>query len=75
MKVISKITHDILDSNKHKDYEEMYISGVNHYKHLIQLEDLIQIVMVFSARLQGKRAHKAKKMVEELTNNDSDKEG
>lgn len=39
MKVISKITHDILDSNKHKEYEEMYISGVNHYKHLIQLPD------------------------------------
>lgn len=39
------------------------------------VEDLIQIVTVFSARLQGKRAHKAKKMIEELTKNDSDKEG
>ena len=39
------------------------------------VEDLIQIVTVFSARLQGKRAHKAKKMIEELTKNDSNKEG
>lgn len=39
------------------------------------VEDLIQIVTVFSARLQGKYAHKAKKVIEELTNNDSDKEG
>lgn len=38
------------------------------------VEDLIQIVTVFSARLQGKRAHKAKKMIEELTSDDSDKE-
>lgn len=38
------------------------------------VEDFIQIFTVFSARLQGKRAHKAKKMIEELTNNDSDKE-
>lgn len=39
------------------------------------VEDLIQIVTVFSARLQGKRAHRAKNMIEELTNDDSDKEG
>ena len=32
------------------------------------------IVTVFSARLQGKRAHKAKKMVEGLKSDDSDKE-
>lgn len=35
------------------------------------VEDLIQIVTVFSARLQGRRAHKAKKMIEELTGDDS----
>lgn len=39
------------------------------------VEDFIQIVTVFSARLQGKHVHKAKKMIEELTKNDSDKEG
>ncbi len=30
------------------------------------IEDLIQIVTVFSSRLQGKRANKAKKMIKEL---------
>lgn len=35
------------------------------------LEDLIQIVTVFSCRLQGKRANKAKKMLRELVENDS----
>ena len=30
------------------------------------VEDLIQIVTVFSCRLQGKRAHKAKKLIAEL---------
>ena len=34
------------------------------------VEDLIQIVTVFSCRLQGKRANKAKKMIEELSKND-----
>ena len=33
------------------------------------VEDLIQIVTVFSCRLQGKRANKAKKIIEELKNN------
>lgn len=30
------------------------------------VEDLIQIVTVFSCRLQGKRANKARKMIQEL---------
>lgn len=34
------------------------------------VEDLIQIVTVFSCRLQGKRANKAKKIIKELKNND-----
>ena len=34
------------------------------------VEDLIQIVTVFSCRLQGKRANKAKKLIKELRNND-----
>lgn len=34
------------------------------------VEDLIQIITVFSCRLQGKRANKTKKMIEELTNNE-----
>jgi putative resolvase len=36
------------------------------------VEDLIQIVTVFSCRLQGKRANKAKKLVKELLENDKD---
>lgn len=35
------------------------------------VEDLIQIVTVFSCRLQGKRATKAKKMIKELLEDDS----
>ena len=34
------------------------------------VEDLIQIVTVFSCRLQGKRANKAKKMIKELSEDD-----
>jgi putative resolvase len=35
------------------------------------VEDFIQIVTVFSCRLQGKRAHKAKKMMKELVEDDT----
>lgn len=35
------------------------------------VEDLIQIVTVFSYRLQGKRANKAKKMIKELLEDDT----
>ena len=38
------------------------------------VEDLIQIVTVFSCRLQGKRANKAKKMIKELLENDTEPE-
>jgi putative resolvase len=38
------------------------------------VEDLIQIVTVFSCRLQGKRANKAKKMIKELMKDDTSKE-
>jgi len=38
------------------------------------VEDLIQIVTVFSCRLQGKRANKAKKMIKELLKDDIGKE-
>lgn len=38
------------------------------------VEDLIQIVTVFSCRLQGKRANKAKKMIKELLDNDTGEE-
>ncbi len=35
------------------------------------VEDLIQIVTVFSCRLQGKRAHKAKKFIKDVTKDDN----
>ena len=35
---------------------------------------MIQIVTVFSCRLQGKRANQAKKMIKELAENDTGKE-
>lgn len=38
------------------------------------VEDLIQIVTVFSCRLQGKRANMAKKMMKELLENDTGEE-
>ncbi len=34
------------------------------------VEDMIQIITVFSCKLQGKRAHKAKEMIKELAKND-----
>lgn len=34
------------------------------------VEDFVQIITVFSCKLQGKRANKAKKMIKELTEND-----
>ena len=39
------------------------------------VEDLVQIITVFSCRLQGKRANKAKKMIKELTEIDTGDKG
>lgn len=35
------------------------------------VEDLVQIITVFSCHLQGKRANKAKEMIKELLENDT----
>lgn len=48
---------EIIDSTKKTEEQEL-------------VEDLVQIVTVFSCKLQGKRANKAKKLVKELTSND-----
>ena len=48
---------EIVDTSKKSEQAEL-------------VEDLVQIITVFSCRLQGKRAHKAKKMIEELASND-----
>jgi len=36
------------------------------------VEDLVQIITVFSCKLHGKRANKAKKMIQELVKDDKD---
>lgn len=48
---------EIVDSTKKSEQEEL-------------VEDLIQIITVFSCRLQGKRANRTKKMIDELIKDD-----
>lgn len=48
---------EIIDNTERTDEEEM-------------VEDLIQIITVFSCKLQGKRSKKTKQIIEELTKND-----
>ena len=36
------------------------------------VEDLVQIITIFSCKLQGRRANKAKKMIQELTRDEKD---
>lgn len=52
------ITIEIIDNTEKTEEQEL-------------VEDLIQIVTIFSCRLQGKRANKAKKMIKELLENDT----
>ena len=52
---------EIIDSTEKTDEQEL-------------VEDLVQIITVFSCRLQGKRANKAKKMIKELLEDDKGKE-
>lgn len=51
-------TIEIIDNTEKSEEQEL-------------VEDLIQIVTVFSCRLQGKRANKAKKMIKELMEDDT----
>ncbi|MGL5744278.1 MAG: IS607 family transposase [Cetobacterium sp.] len=52
---------EIIDSTERTEEQEL-------------VEDLAQIVTVFSCRLQGKRANKAKKMIKELIKDDPSQE-
>ena len=52
-------TREIIDNTEKTEQEEL-------------VEDLIQIVTVFSCRLQGKRANKAKRMIQELAKDEKD---
>ena len=54
-------TIEIIDNTERTEEQEL-------------VEDLIQIITVFSCRLQGKRANKAKKMIKELIEDDTCKE-
>lgn len=54
-------TIEIIDNTERTEEQEL-------------VEDLIQIITVFSCRLQGKRAHKAKKILKELLSDDTNKE-
>jgi putative resolvase len=51
-------TIEIIDNSEKNEEQEL-------------IEDLVQIVTVFSCRLQGKRANKAKKMIKELLDSDN----
>lgn len=51
-------TIEIIDNTEKSEEQEL-------------IEDLIQIVTVFSCRLQGKKANKAKKMIKELLEDDT----
>ena len=52
-------TIEIIDNTEKTEQQEL-------------VEDLVQIVTVFSCRLEGKRANKAKKMIKELIEDDKD---
>ena len=52
-------TIEIIDNTEKTEQQEL-------------VEDLVQIVTIFSCRLQGKRVNKAKKMIKELIEDDKD---
>jgi predicted site-specific integrase-resolvase len=58
-------TIEIIDNT-----EKNLLNEVQYEQELV--EDLVQIITVFSCKLQGKRANKAKKMIKELLDDQSD---
>ncbi len=52
---------EIIDSTEKSEQQEL-------------VEDLVQIITIFSCKLQGKRANKARKLVEELTDDGGEKD-
>ena len=52
---------EITDSTQKNEQEEL-------------VEDLVQIITVFSCKLQGKRAHKARKLIKELVDGEQNYE-
>ena len=52
---------EVIDNTQKTEQEEL-------------VEDLVQIITVFSCKLQGKRAHKARKLIKELVGGEHDDE-
>lgn len=50
---------EVIDNTQKTEQEEL-------------IEGLVQIITVFSCKLQGKRANKARKLISELVSGDSD---
>ena len=62
-------------SHKQKDDLERQIEIIDNTEESEQqelVEDLVQIITVFSCKLQGKRADKAKKLIRELIQEETD---
>ena len=64
-----------VSSHKQKDDLERQIEIIDNTEKSEQqelVEDLVQIITVFSCKLQGKRANKAKKLIRELMQEETD---
>ena len=64
-----------VSSHKQKDDLERQIEIIDNSEESEQqelVEDLVQIITVFSCKLQGKRANKAKKLIRELMQEETD---
>ena len=64
-----------VSSHKQKDDLERQIEIIDNTEKSEQqelVEDLVQIITVFSCKLQGKRANKAKKLIRELIQEETD---
>ena len=62
-------------SHKQKDDLERQIEIIDNTEKSEQqelVEDLVQVITVFSCKLQGKRANKAKKLIRELIQEETD---
>ena len=64
-----------VSSHKQKDDLERQIEIIDNTEESEQqelVEDLVQIITVFSCKLQGKRANKATKLIRELMQEETD---
>ena len=61
-----------VSSHKQKDDLERQIDNTEKSEQQELVEDLVQMIAVFSFKLQGKRANKAKKLIRELIQEETD---